>query len=98
VTPDLVYHLQYLLFHQYATENLVLQYELPIEVRDGFVSLYPSDLQNFDASFRPKLEKASGKTISIPNGHRFCSRCGAAIESSGRFCTKCGNAITISTH
>ena len=61
-----------------------------------FVSLYPSDLQNIDASFRPKLEAASGKVISIPNGRRFCSRCGAAIEPLGRFCTKCGNVITIS--
>lgn len=63
-----------------------------------FVSLYPSDLQSLDVSFRPKLEAASGRPISIPNGHRFCSRCGAAVEPLGRFCTKCGYAVAISTH
>ena len=63
-----------------------------------FVSLYPRDLQSLDTSFRPKLEVASGRVISIPNEHQFCSRCGAVLEPLGSFCTKCGNAITISTH
>jgi ribosomal protein S27AE len=63
-----------------------------------FVSLYPSDLQTLDTSFRSKLEEASGRAISITNGNRFCSSCGATIEPLGRFCTKCGNAMTISTH
>ena len=63
-----------------------------------FVSLYPNDLQNLDASFRPKLEAASGKAVSTLNGHGFCSKCGAALEPIGRFCTRCGNAITLPAH
>lgn len=63
-----------------------------------FLSLYPSDLQNLDASFRQKLEAMSGNAATGPNEPRFCSKCGAGLELSGRFCTKCGSAVIAFTH
>ncbi|HEV2226497.1 MAG TPA: hypothetical protein VGR56_06810 [Nitrososphaerales archaeon] len=54
-----------------------------------FVSLYPSELSNLDAAFRPKLEQSSGRTLN-PQAKSFCTGCGQPEYSPGSFCTKCG--------
>ena len=54
-----------------------------------FVSLYPSNLNNLDAAFRAKLEKAAGRTLGLPAA-AYCSNCGQPVYSGGAFCTRCG--------
>ena len=63
-----------------------------------FVSLYPSELSNLDAIFRPKLEQATGKTLDSLRAKSFCTSCGQPVSSPGGFCTKCGARLSISTH
>lgn len=54
-----------------------------------FVSLYPSELGNLDAAFRPKLEKATGRTLDL-SATAYCANCGQPVYSGGAFCTRCG--------
>ncbi|MDG7011925.1 MAG: zinc ribbon domain-containing protein [Nitrososphaerota archaeon] len=54
-----------------------------------FVSLYPSDLNNLDAAFRAKLEKAAGRTLDL-SASAYCANCGQPVYSGGAFCARCG--------
>jgi hypothetical protein len=58
-----------------------------------FISLYPSELHNLDAAFRPKLERASGRTMNPPQLKPFCTSYGQLVSPPARFCTKCGTRL-----
>lgn len=54
-----------------------------------FVSLHPSDLNNLNAAFRAKLEKAAGRAMDL-SATAHCANCGQPVYSGGTFCAKCG--------
>ena len=54
-----------------------------------FVSLYSSDLNNLDAAFRAKLEKAAGRAKDL-SAAAHCANCGQPVYAGGTFCAKRG--------
>jgi hypothetical protein len=58
-----------------------------------FVSLYPSELGNLDAAFRPKLQQAAGRALNLPQMKSFCTTCGRPVSPPGMFCTGCGTRL-----
>ena len=72
-----------------------MQWKVAQYRRNGirFVSLYPSELHDFDTAFRTKLEQASGRTLNPLPAKSFCTACGQPASPPARFCTKCGTRL-----
>lgn len=55
-----------------------------------FISIYPSNLENFDWIFRKKLRDTCGGVLPTIRVRNYCSTCGGKVKQVDNFCKKCG--------
>jgi len=62
-----------------------------------FISIYPKNLTNLDWVFRAKFREVAGYDLPTRTSNvaksRYCSNCGAPIESTSTYCQSCGDRI-----
>jgi hypothetical protein len=60
-----------------------------------FVSIFPENLGDLDASFKAKFRDVMGYPLppSSTSTAKYCRRCGAAVSPPGKYCVRCGSTI-----